>query len=210
MSRAAVLSLLECYKKSWANPHFFPSKRWHESHDLEKSRVFESFIEANSGCFERSHVVGHMTGSACVVNRTLTKVLLTHHRKLGLWLQLGGHADGNPLLHEVAMTEAHEESGLTNLHFLPYEKAAFNIPTTTPIPFDLDDHVIPANKRDGEHMHYDVRFIIVADDEERPIVSEESHDVRWFTIDEARAVTPELSMHRQFDKIEALKAILGY
>lgn len=208
MTTQAVLAMLESYIKTWADLHFFKDRPWSRSHDGEKAREFATFIRANSNCFERSNTVGHMTGSACVVNRTLTKVLLTHHRKLDLWLQLGGHADGNPALDVVAMTEANEESGLTKLHFLPYEQAAFTLQTSTPLPFDLDAHVIPANKKDGEHMHYDVRFLIVADENEPHVVTEESHDVRWFSIEEARQITSEISMHRQFDKIEALRAIL--
>ena len=208
MATTAILSLLKSYEQTWANSRFFPQRSWSKSHDLEKMRSFELFIQAQPHCVERSNLIGHMTGSACVVNRTLTRVLLTHHRKLGLWLQLGGHADGNPDLTDVAMTEAHEESGLTKLHFLPYEVAAFGKGCAVPLPFDLDDHLIPANPKDGEHHHYDVRFLIVADDDERHTVSEESHDVRWFSLDDARRITPEVSMHRQFDKIEALRAIL--
>lgn len=208
MATSAILSLLKSFEQTWANPNYFPERSWSKSHDREKVRVFQTFITANPKCFERSHLVGHMTGSACVVNRSLTKVLLTHHRKLGLWLQLGGHADGNPDLPEVAMTEAHEESGLTKLHFLPYERTAFGESWSTPLPFDLDDHFIPANIKDSAHQHYDVRFLIVADDQEQHSVSEESHDVRWFSLEEARAVTPEISMHRQFDKIDALRRLL--
>lgn len=208
MTTVAILSLLNHYEQTWANPQYFPQRIWLDSHDRDKARAFGQFITANPACFERSHLVGHMTGSACVVNRTLTRVLLTHHRKLGLWLQLGGHADGNPNLPEVAMTEAHEESGLTKLHFLPYETTAFGQSWSAPLPFDLDDHFIPANTKDGAHHHYDVRFLIVADDQEQHSVSEESHDVRWFSLDEARALTPEISMHRQFDKIDALRKLL--
>ena len=43
------------------------------------------------------------------------RVLLTHHRKLDRWLQLGGHADGDRDLARVALKEAEEESGLAGL-----------------------------------------------------------------------------------------------
>lgn len=207
MTTAAILSSLEVYAKTWGDARFFPDRTWPAGHDLQKARAFAAFVTKEPHCFERSNLVGHMTGSACVVNHSLTKVLLTHHRKLGLWLQLGGHADGNPVLQDVAMTEANEESGLTKLSFLTYENSAFQIANKFPIPFDLDDHMIPANKRDPEHKHYDVRYLIVADDGEQHIVSEESHDVRWFTMAEARAITSELSMHRQFDKIDTLRKL---
>lgn len=208
MVTAATLASLDLYAKTWGNTQFFKDRAWSLDYDLEKVRLFKTFVSAEPTCFERTNLKGHMTGSACVVNPTLTKVLLTHHRKLGLWLQLGGHADGNPNLQEVAMTEANEESGLTKLSFLKYETDVFHITSALPIPFDLDDHVIPANKRDAEHKHYDVRYLIIADEDEKHVVSEESHDVRWFTMAEARAITPELSMHRQFHKIDALRKFI--
>ena len=55
------------------------------------------FIEAQPRCFERDCFDdGHITGSAWVVDPAGSRVLLTHHRKLGKWLQLGGHSDGEP------------------------------------------------------------------------------------------------------------------
>ena len=57
---------------------------------------FEQFVQQHEDCFERSCVPGHLTGSAFFVNRSGDALLLTHHRKLDLWLQLGGHADGDP------------------------------------------------------------------------------------------------------------------
>jgi 8-oxo-dGTP pyrophosphatase MutT (NUDIX family) len=175
---------------------------------------FLEFISSTPACFSRSNLAGHFTGSALVVDRGMTKVLLTHHKKLGMWLQLGGHADGNHLLHEVAMMEAIEESGLMNLTFLRYEKVFFGEDTgitinqaTQPIlPFDLDCHTIPESKKDQAHLHYDVRYVLMADSESLPVVSEESHDVRWFTLDEARLLTDSRSMHRQFDKVEWLRS----
>jgi hypothetical protein len=76
------------------------------------------------------------------------------------------------------------------------------------LPFDLDRHLIPANSRDPEHYHYDVRYLLINYSDETPVVSEESHDVRWFTLDEARRVTEEVSMLRQFSKVEWVKKIL--
>jgi len=179
------------------------------SFDVDSARLFTNFAGQETKCFERSNLHGHMTGSALVMNHDLTKVLLTHHKKLGMWLQLGGHADGHPITHEVAMGEALEESGIKSLEFLPYEQLAFgSLATTLPLPFDLDRHLIPANSRDPEHYHYDVRYLLINYSDETPVVSEESHDVRWFTLDEARRVTEEVSMLRQFSKVEWVRKIL--
>ena len=55
------------------------------------------------GAFRRETPAGHVTGSAWLVNRAGTHVLLTHHRKLGRWLQLGGHAYANARTSAIVM-----------------------------------------------------------------------------------------------------------
>ena len=55
---------------------------------------FEAFITTHGNCFDRQCVPGHITGSAWVLDRSEKRTLLTHHRKLDKWLQLGGHSDG--------------------------------------------------------------------------------------------------------------------
>ena len=59
-----------------------------------EARLFADFLGSSASVFERSHPPGHFTGSAWLVSADGERVLLTHHRKLGRWLQLGGHADG--------------------------------------------------------------------------------------------------------------------
>lgn len=174
---------------------------------------FRHLLSGGGAIFERDCFDdGHVTGSAMVVSRGLDAVLLTLHGKLKMWLQLGGHADGHPVVHDAAMREALEESGLRRLAFLTYEHglepprpAAL---AGVPIPFDLDVHAIPARKSDPLHFHYDVRYAIVADPAEPLVISDESQDLRWFPLAEARRVTDERSMHRQFDKLARLREIL--
>lgn len=207
--RQNLNSLLHSHKSTWcqlANNDI----NWDLSFDRETNKIFADFVNTHSNCFDRSHTPGHVTGSALVLNQDMTKVLLTHHKKLGMWLQLGGHADGHHLAHEVAMTEATEESGLDGLQFLKYESDVFGaFAALKPLPFDLDCHLIPATSRDPEHYHFDVRFLIITPSNERaPVISEESHDVKWFTFEQARSMTTELSMHRQFSKAEWVKKIL--
>ena len=83
MSREPVLALLREYSQNELSP-------------LEREHVTETirFVESHPDCFLRTCLEGHLTGSAWIVNRERTMTLLTHHRKLGKWLQLGGHADG--------------------------------------------------------------------------------------------------------------------
>ena len=94
------------------------------------------------------------------------RVLLTHHRKLGRWLQLGGHADGDRDLARVALREAEEESGLRGL-------------VVEPAIFDLDRHWIPERGAEPGHWHYDVRYVVRATGGEDFIVSDESHALAW-------------------------------
>ena len=151
-------------------------------------RDFTNFVKSEPRCFERSLQVGHITGSAWVVNATGCEVLLTHHRKLDRWLQLGGHADGESDVLAVAMKEAEEESGLTN-----FTHIGSGI-------FDIDIHLIPERKGEPAHFHYDVRYVLRANGCLDFTVSEESHDLRWVKLDEVKTLTTESSMMRMVEK----------
>jgi 8-oxo-dGTP pyrophosphatase MutT (NUDIX family) len=149
---------------------------------------FMDFVKAEPLCFERSLASGHVTGSAWIVNPDGAHVLLTHHAKLDRWLQLGGHADGDPDVLAVALKEAREESGLHE-----FEPVGEGI-------FDLDIHPIPARKGDPEHLHYDVRYVLRATGNTDYIVSNESHDLRWVPLAGVAELTAEESMRRMVRK----------
>lgn len=128
--------------------------------------LFRELLDDPGAVFERARLAGHFTGSAWVVSADGERVLLMHHRKLGRWLQLGGHADGDAHLPRVALREAEEESGLVDL-------------VLDPDILDLDRHAIPARGSEPEHWHYDVRFVVRATGSERFAVSEESLELAW-------------------------------
>lgn len=123
--------------------------------------------------FVRARLDGHFTASAWLVDATGTRLLMTHHRKLDRWLQLGGHADGDRDLPAVALREAREESGLAGL---VVEQAIF----------DLDAHWIPARAEVPGHWHHDVRYVVRATGGEDFVVSDESHALAWRDIDALR------------------------
>ena len=137
-------------------------------HPLEHrtTGLFSEFLQSGGAPYERSHPPGHFTGSAWLVSADGQRALLTHHRKLGRWLQLGGHADGDANLPRVALREAEEESGLVDL-------------AVDPAIFDIDRHAIPARGSEPEHWHYDVRFVVRAHGSEDFAVSEESLALSW-------------------------------
>lgn len=130
---------------------------------------FRAFHDSSPDAFQRHHPPGHFTASCWLVSGDAERVLLTHHRKLDRWLQLGGHADGDTDLVAVALKEAIEESGLSALQI-------------EPAIFDLDVHPIPARGHDPEHLHWDVRFVIRATGDEHFVVSEESLALRWWPV----------------------------
>ena len=134
--------------------------------EAQTGGLFHDFLGSSLNVFERSHAIGHFTGSAWLVSVDGERVLLTHHRKLDRWLQLGGHADGDTDLARVALREAEEESGLRDL-----------VGETSV--FDLDRHRIPARGDEAEHWHYDVRFVVRATRSEEFAVSDESHALAW-------------------------------
>jgi 8-oxo-dGTP pyrophosphatase MutT (NUDIX family) len=130
-----------------------------------------AFVAAHADAFARSLSIGHVTASAWIVDRTRSHALLTHHRKLGKWLQLGGHVDGDPDLRRAALREAIEESGLASLRF-----ALEQI-------YDVDVHPIPARPEEPAHEHFDVRFAFEADPNEPLAVSDESQALAWVALD---------------------------
>jgi 8-oxo-dGTP pyrophosphatase MutT (NUDIX family) len=134
----------------------------------EQSALAGEFIEllADSAAFTRGRLHGHFTASAWLVARDDERVLLTHHRKLQRWLQLGGHADGEADLAAVALREAEEESGLHGLAVVGGI-------------FDLDRHWIPPRLDVPGHWHFDVRYVVRAAACESFVLSEESLALAW-------------------------------
>jgi 8-oxo-dGTP pyrophosphatase MutT (NUDIX family) len=183
MHRNAVLSLLRKH-----------GARAFDAHEVEMTAATIAFVKAEAECLRRECVPGHLTGSAWIVSPGRTRTLLTHHRKLGKWLQLGGHADGDPDLLGVALREAREESGLANVRAVSAEV------------FDVDRHWIPARKTEPGHYHYDLRFMIEADPNEPLVISSESKDLAWVEVARVTALNPEESMARMVRKTAALRA----
>ncbi len=142
----------------------------HWPEEAEVVRQFAQLLHDAQDPFERARLAGHFTASSWLVDRSETRVLLTHHRKLERWLQLGGHADGDRDLARVALREAEEESGLSGLR-------------VDPEMFDLDRHWIPERKDVPGHWHYDARYVVHAEGSEDYVVSEESHDLAWRTVE---------------------------
>ena len=149
-----------------------------EAADLERMRAFATSLERP---FAPGQHTAHFTGSAMVVDAAGERVCLVHHRKLGRWLQPGGHAepgDGGRI-EATALREAREE---TALEVAPYPGA--------PLPLDVDVHPIPARGDVPAHLHLDVRVLVVASGEPAHDAAE-SHGARWFALDEGERIACE-------------------
>ena len=170
--------------------------RAHQAADETESAHLKriiSFVEQHTNCCSRDLTIGHVTASSWIVNDTGSHALLTHHRKLDRWLQLGGHIENDQDIITAALREAREESGLEDIH------------TVSETIFDVDVHPIPARKTEPEHFHYDVRFLFQASHSDQLLISDESHDLGWFTIQEMQTMSFDDSIVRMINKMIALR-----
>jgi 8-oxo-dGTP pyrophosphatase MutT (NUDIX family) len=155
-----------------------------------------AFVAHTTEPWSRATLVGHLTASAWVLDRTLTHVAMIHHRKLDKWLQPGGHIEETDASwREAAEREVTEEIGLTQ-----FVSSADDAQL-----FDVDVHAIPERGDVPAHFHYDLRFLFVADthaehDAELQLNADEAHDCRWFALSAlANDPTLETSIRRMVE-----------
>jgi 8-oxo-dGTP pyrophosphatase MutT (NUDIX family) len=176
MHRNTLISLLENY-----NPT--------DPQEIQFTEQITDFVKKNPDCFERSLLIGHVTGSAWILDKSHQFTLLTHHRKLDKWFQTGGHCDGDSDVLNVALKEAQEETGLSDIQII------------SPNIFDIDIHEIPERKGIPAHLHYDVRFLFEADKNQPFTVSSESTDLAWVALSEVSKLNDSESIMRMVRKI---------
>lgn len=123
----------------------------------------------------RSNEIAHIASSGFIINKDASKTLMVHHNILNRWTWTGGHADGDGNLLEVAVKEAFEETGIT-VKPLSNEVAS------------IDILLVPSHVKKGiyinGHMHLDVAYILVADEDEQPVAKpDENTAVKWLPIE---------------------------
>ncbi|MEW2317848.1 NUDIX hydrolase [Streptomyces bauhiniae] len=138
--------------------------------------AYQAHLAAHPDGIWRSCDAGHLTASALVIDPEHERVLLTLHKKLRMWLQMGGHCEpGDISMAGAALREATEESGIAGLTLLPGG------------PVRLDRHPIPAPC----HWHLDVQYAVLAPRGAEQAISDESLDLRWFGYYEVADVADE-------------------
>jgi 8-oxo-dGTP pyrophosphatase MutT (NUDIX family) len=157
-------------------------------------RAILALVESEPACFARTTwSPGHITGSAFIARPDTGQILLHRHRRLGAWLQMGGHDDGEHDPAATALREGAEESGLSDLEFL------------VPGILDLDVHEIPIRRNQPAHLHHDVRYALLT---RTPAAirrdAAESLDLRWFTLEDAERLMNEPGATRALSKIRRL------
>lgn len=148
--------------------------------DPAQERLRERFLahlDAHADGVFRDCRPGHITASTAVLDHSRSQVLLTLHRKLKAWLQLGGHCEpGDGSLARAALREATEESGIPGLRL-------------SAGPVQIDRHSLRCAPPgagpgpDGTTWHLDVQYMAVAPPGARLRISDESDDLCWFPVE---------------------------
>ncbi len=164
--------------------------------ELRTTRVrMRELLDTVTDPADRESRPGHLTGSALVVDADFRSTLLLFHTKLRIWVQPGGHADGDNNLAGVALREASEETGIEGL-------------TVWPEPIDLDIHEVRPPKEDP-HFHHDVRFLVVAPSGAEFVGNHESLDHRWIGLDSVGSMAVDAGVVRLADVARRLVAEIG-
>ncbi|HEX4440703.1 MAG TPA: NUDIX hydrolase [Thermoanaerobaculia bacterium] len=166
--------------------------------DRDSLERLRRFVAADHDPFARANPAGHVTGSAVVARPDGSAFLLVHHKKLGRWLQPGGHTEeGDASVFDAALREVREETGIAEIA-APLGRRIL----------DVDVHPIPAHGKDPAHSHFDVRFLVTTEREvDRGVAEDPRRPMAWRTLDEALADGVDASLERSLRKArEALKA----
>ncbi len=147
----------------------------------ERTRTLD-LLRTHPDALLRTCRPGHLTGSALVIEPESEQMLLMLHTKLNKWLQPGGHADGDGNLAAVALREATEETGIEGLRVV--------VPAV-----DIDIHEVDP-PHEGAHLHFDLRFVVLAPAGAAAKGNHESQELRWVDLAELDQLAPDDGLKR--------------
>ncbi len=159
---------------------------FNEQEAVDKQVILRE-LATNPHVFDRSSLA-HMACSIWTVDPTATETLLVYHNVYDSWSWIGGHADGERDLAQVALQELREETGVANARLVEScgPGGIYSLEVLT-----VDGH----EKRGsyvGSHLHLNVTYLAVASpDEPLRVKPDENSGVRWATLDEALALSTE-------------------
>lgn len=159
-------------------------------HDAEERctlRFFEQFLdEFGLKAFDRTNTIGHIVGSAFLVNEDCSRIALMQHKKLNMWLQPGGHTDNDRTILCTAMRELEEEFSIPVKESIFASLDCFSNKHTRLFMkqdiFDLELQVFPEKPEFPQHWHLDVRYLFFSR-EQIFEGNDESTDIRWFDVE---------------------------
>ncbi len=162
--------------------------------DPVRTRMLTLTAASPRPCTRSLFTPGHFTASGFVMSPDRAAVLLIEHRRLGRWLQPGGHIDpSDPSPEAAARREIAEETGVADLRLL------------VPGLFDLDIHPIPPRTDEPAHEHFDLRFAFVARSGDL-VPDAEVADARWVPLDGLDPYELDLSTRRAIDRLASFAA----
>lgn len=150
---------------------------FNEQEEKDKILII-NWIKNNEDAFLRSNEIAHITASSWVVSKDRTKALMVYHNIYNSWSWLGGHADGETDLLQVAIREVKEEAGVKNVRAI--DENIFSVESLTVDGHEKKGKYVPS------HLHLNVTYLLEADSDENVSVKEdENSGVAWFSLKEA-------------------------
>lgn len=162
--------------------------------EAKEQEVMLRYMDTFDNLLTRENEFAHFTASTWVVNRARTKVLMAYHNIYQSWSWVGGHADGDADLLQVALKETAEETGVTAI--APVSRDVYS----------LEILGVPAHLKKGEpiatHLHLNVTYLIEADEnEDTTIKPDENSAVEWMSLTEAVKACTEPEMRVVYQKL---------
>lgn len=165
-----------------------------EQEEQDKKLILDFYDKYKEDSFYRSCLPAHFSASCWIVDETMTYVLQNYHNLYKNWGWLGGHADGDSNLLNVALKEAKEESGLINIR--PYSDEFISLEVLPVIPH------IKHNKFVSSHLHMNVTYLFIASmNDELHIKPDENSALKWVLLDDAVRITNEECMKPIYTKL---------